>query len=368
MTEINETAQANQKKIVFAIALLLIMALGLFGYWFFFMRGIVYSDDARIDANMVDLAPQVGGVITQVNFNEGDLVKKDQVMFELDKNLLQAALTKAEADVASAQAALAAAQAQYDKALHGPLADEIRIAQTAVEKAAAEKQLADMNWSRAKVLFDQQALSAADRDREKTTWELAKWKYEEALERLNLLKKGTRSEDISAAKAALDAKKADLNSAKARLEQTRINVEYSAVLSPFPGVIVRRWRDPGATVAAGTPILTLLDPATLHVAANIDEKNLDKIEVGDTVDISVDAYPNLRLTGHVEKILRATNSQFSLIPSEGTSGTFIKVAQRVPLRITFDNPSDLPLGPGLSVEVRIHSHSNSQQKLAKLHE
>ncbi len=138
------------------------------------MRGIVFSDDARIDGNLVDIAPQVGGVITQVNFNEGDLVEKDQVMFELDKKLLQAAMTKAEADVVSARAVLAAAQAQYNKALNGPLADEIRIAQTAVEKAAAEKQLADINWSRAKVLFDQQALSAADRDREKTAWEITR--------------------------------------------------------------------------------------------------------------------------------------------------------------------------------------------------
>jgi len=97
----------------------------------------------------------------------------------------------------------------------------------------------------------------------------------------------------------------------------------------------------------------VMDPSTLHVAANIKEKALDKIAVGDEVIISIDAYPGVRLTGRVTSILRATNSQFSLIPAEGVSGTYIKVAQRVPLRIAVEVPPDLEVGPGLSVEVRI---------------
>jgi multidrug resistance efflux pump len=93
----------------------------------------------------------------------------------------------------------------------------------------------------------------------------------------------------------------------------------------------------------------------LRVDANIEEKYLQDIAIGDKVDISVDAYPALHLQGRLMQILRATNSEFSLIPAEGVSGTFIKVTQRVPLRISVTAPADLPLGPGLSVEVRIYS-------------
>jgi multidrug resistance efflux pump len=104
---------------------------------------------------------------------------------------------------------------------------------------------------------------------------------------------------------------------------------------------------------ASQPIISVFDPATLRVDANIEEKYLHDVAIGDEVEISVDAYPSLRLQGRVAEILRATNSQFSLIPAEGVSGTFIKVTQRIPLRVTVSAPADLALGPGLSVDLKI---------------
>lgn len=106
-------------------------------------------------------------------------------------------------------------------------------------------------------------------------------------------------------------------------------------------------------------MVSVFDPATLRVDANIEEKYLNEVAVGNRVDVEVDAYPKLRLTGRVAEILRTTNSQFSLIPAEGVSGTFIKVTQRVPLRIAIQAPPGLHLGPGLSAEVRIHRGSSA---------
>jgi len=110
---------------------------------------------------------------------------------------------------------------------------------------------------------------------------------------------------------------------------------------------------------ASQPVISMFDPATLRVDANIEEKYLHDVAVGDEADISVDAYPALQLKGRVTEILRATNSEFSLIPAEGVSGTFIKVTQRVPLRIAVAAPPDLALGPGLSVEVKIRIGSTA---------
>jgi multidrug resistance efflux pump len=112
-------------------------------------------------------------------------------------------------------------------------------------------------------------------------------------------------------------------------------------------------------VIVGRPVLTLFNPSTMHISANIEEKNIGKIAVGNVVDISVDAYPDLKLKGWVEKIITATNSRFSLIPAEGTSGIYVKVNQRVPIRITVEIPTGLNLGPGLSVEVNIHISKHS---------
>ena len=180
----------------------------------------------------------------------------------------------------------------------------------------------------------------------------------EAEARLKLLRSGTRTEDLAAAKAQVDSAKARLSAATAAVAQAKVNIERCTIKAPFAGIVAREWRQRGATVAPGTPVLTLLDPATLHVAANIDERDLDQVQPGDAVAISVDAFRNVQLHGHVETILRATNSKFGLIPSEGVSGTFIKVTQRVPLRITLEGlPPDLELSPGLSVEVRIRADS-----------
>ena len=100
----------------------------------------------------------------------------------------------------------------------------------------------------------------------------------------------------------------------------------------------------------------------MNVSANIEEKNIGRIAVGDRVEIEIDAYPDVTLTGKVAKILRATNSQFSLIPAEGSSGTFIKVAQRVPVKIALDSQPDLNLGPGLSAVIKIFTAEYENRK------
>jgi membrane fusion protein (multidrug efflux system) len=341
-------------QISLAVGILLTLAAAGFIYWLAVVRGTVYSDDARIDGDLVDMAAQVSGTLMEIKVHEGEHVTQGQVLFNLDQRALEASAAKAQADLESAQAGFNMAQAQYDKAENGPMADEIRAVQALEQKAQAQLELAEVEWSRMKNLYDKGEASTSERDRVRATWESAHQSFQEAKSRLALLRAGTRAEDMAAAKANLEQKQAALDAAKATLNQVKINLDYAEVKAPFNGVVVRRWRDPGAMLAPGTPVLTLLNPATLHVRANVEEKNLAKIELDDPVDISIDAFPRLRLRGRVYQILQATNSQFSLVPSEGVSGTFIKVAQRVPILISLSAPSDLDLGPGLSVEVRIH--------------
>ncbi len=168
-----------------------------------------------------------------------------------------------------------------------------------------------------------------------------------------MLREGSRVEDIAAAKADLELAKSRVVEATAAVEDARADLAHCFVKAPFDGWVVRRWLDPGAITPPGQPVVTVFDPSTLRVDANIEEKYLHQVHIGDEADITVDAFPQLKLKGRVTEILRATNSQFSLIPAEGVSGTFIKVTQRVPLRIAVSAPAELPLGPGLSVAVKI---------------
>ncbi len=362
MNEKQQVRKGGWKRIIVAVLILLVLSAGTFAYWDIYMRGIVSTDDARFSGQLLDLSSQISGTMINVLVNEGDPVKKDQPLFSLDKRSLEANLEKAKAMVASERIALAVAETQFEKLSHGARPEEIEMAEAAERRAAAQARLAAADWNRVKNLNDTHVLTESDRDKIKTAAEAAKHAQEEAQTRLNLLIKGTRVEDLKMAQSTIQLHRAQLKAAEAAVNLAEVNLKYADVYAPFDGVVVRRWQDPGALVPSGRPVLTLLDPSSLKVSANIEEKNIGRIAVGDRVEINIDAYPDITLTGKVEKILRATNSQFSLIPAEGSSGTFIKVAQRVPIKIVLDSQPDLNLGPGLSAEIKIFTAEFEKRK------
>jgi membrane fusion protein (multidrug efflux system) len=347
------------QRILLGICALAVIAACVFGYWYLFMRGIVYSDDARLSGHLVDLAPEINGRLIEVAVHEGQFMHKGAIVFRLDPAIPHAALNQAEASLISAKANLASNEALYQKALNGNRPEEIKAAEATVKRLQNEEELARLDFERNQVLFKRNTVSQDNLDRARTAYESAQQSRENAVQNLILLQQGSRKEDIAAAKAAVELARSRVTEAEAAVESARGNLARCIVKAPFDGWGVRRWLDPGAMPLASQPVVSMFDPSTLRVDANIEEKYLHDVAIGDKVDISVDAYPALHLRGRLTQILRATNSEFSLIPAEGVSGTFIKVTQRVPLRISVTAPADLPLGPGLSVEVRIHSGTST---------
>jgi len=365
VNELSEIPRRGRWRIALAVLVLLLAAAVAGGYWYFHLRGVVFTDDARLAGQLLDLAPQIGGQLAAVNFDTGQSVLQGQVVFVLGKDPFEAAVRRADAAAAAARAGLRMARAQYEKVLKGPRAQEISIAQANLEHAMEQERLATAEWNRIKNLARDQVVSGSARDKAETTWQASSQARIVAQKQLDLLLEGARSEDVASAKSNVDLQQAQLGAAEAALNQARLNLDYTEIHAPFSGVVVRRWQDPGAILSAGRPVVTLLDPATLHVNANIEEKSLYRVAVGDPVEVSIDAYPRIPLKGRLSKILRATNSQFSLIPSEGASGTFIKVAQRVPIEVELTSlPKDLPIGPGLSVELRILTRSHAAAQAA----
>lgn len=343
------------RRILAGVVVLLILGGASLGYWMLFVRGKVTTDDARFSGRMVDVSPQVPGQIDKILVQEGDRVTKGQLLFTLDKSSLEAHVAEAKAAVATATVGVDLARDQMQKAVHGPRKAEIAASRATEQRLAAQLDLAKSNWERSQNLFSQNASTKAVLDRSRAQYESAKAAHQQAVQGLRLLEQGTRSEDIDAAHTAVKVAEAKVAQARASLDAALVAVGHTSVAAPFDGVVVRRWLEPGSATAPGRSVLTVFDPSTLRVDANIDEKNLHDVKVGDKVDIDVDAYPDLHLEGEVSQILQATNSEFSLIPAEGVSGTFIKVAQRIPLRVRLLNPpKDRLVGPGLSVELTIH--------------
>jgi len=354
----------RRQRVLLGIAILLVIAVGVYGYWFLYMRGIVFTDDARFAGHLVDLAPEINGTIIDVPVHEGQSVRRGTIVFELDPAILQAALNQAEAALISGRASLASSEAKYEKTVNGSRPEEIKAAEAIARRFQNEEELARLNLERTQTLYKQGTTSQDDLDRARTACESARQSRENAVQNLALLQQGSRREDIDAARADMELARSRVTEASAAADVARSNLARAIVKAPFDGWVVRRWLDPGAMPLASQPVISMFDPATLHVDANIEEKYLHDVATGDTVDISVDAYPALHLKGRVTEILRATNSEFSLIPAEGVSGTFIKVTQRIPLRISVSAPPDLAIGPGLSVEVSIHSGSAASSRPA----
>jgi len=347
--------ERRRRRILAGIGAVAAIGAGVLLYWLLFMRGIVYTDDARFAGHLVDVAPEVNGRVIEVAVHEGQFARRGALLFRLDPAIAQARLDQAEALLVSARANLASSVAIYERTLNGSRPEEIKAGAATARRLEDEEAMARLDYDRAEALFKGSAVSQGDLDRARTAYLSASQSRENAAQNLILLQKGPRSEDVAAAKAAAELAGSRVKEAQAAAANAASDLERCTVRAPFDGWVVRRWLDPGAMPLAAQPVLSMFDPASLRVDANIEEKDLHDVAVGDVADISVDAYPSLRLHGRVTEILRAVNSEFSLIPAEGVSGTFIKVTQRVPLRLAVTAPPDLAIGPGLSVEVRIHS-------------
>jgi len=360
--------ERRRRGILYGLITVAVIAAGVFGYWFLFMRGIVYTDDARFAGHLVDLAPEINGRVISVDVHEGQFIRKGTLIFRLDPAIPQAAMNQAEAALVSAKAALASNEALYAKAVNGSRPEEIRAAEATDRDLQSREEMARLEFERVEKLFRQGTVAQDDLDRARTAYESARQARENARQNLILLEQGSRKEDIAAAQAAVELARSRVAEATAAVDSARGDLARCTVRAPFDGWVVRRWLDPGSMPLAAQPVVSMFDPATLRVDANIEEKYLHDVAIGDRVDIAVDAFPALHLEGRVTEILRAANSEFSLIPAEGVSGTFIKVTQRVPLRVAVTAPPELAIGPGLSVELRIHAGTAAAPAAAVAHD
>ncbi len=351
----------RQRGLRHALIGLAVATLAIAIYWFLFMYGIVFTDDARLAGTVTDVSPQVAGLLQTLKAHEGEWVKADETLFTLDDGLYRAAAERAEAALAVAEANLAVAEANRDKTENGSRPEEIRAAEAEAARLQAQFAQAESDWRRIRSLADSGVVTPAARDQAQTNLETARQSLARARENLDLLRHGARAEDKAAAMAAVAQARAQVTAARAALASAKLDLAHCTITAPFSGWVVRRWQEEGVMLAAGRPVLSVFDPASLRVDANIEERDLYRVAEGDRAELEIDGFPQLKLTGRVERMLRATNSQFSLIPSEGVSGTYIKVTQRVPLRLSAPFPQKLALGPGLSVEVWIRCGTGGEK-------
>ena len=326
------------------IALAGFAAIGVGVAWWLEARDYESTDDAFIDAHMVRVAPQVTGRVAVVPVDDNQAVAAGQLLVKIDPAPLRAKLDQAEANQANATGLLAQARAQ--QVVVEANADQAR-AQVGVAEANATNAMAGLKRSQSlivKMAVSQQALDDAVAAARRTAAALiAAQKGLEAAEA-----------QFGVTKSQIETAEAALRSAAAQAEQARLDLSYTEVTASEAGTIAHKNVSPGDYVQIGQNLIALV-PLKIWITANFKETQLDLMRAGQPVEIRIDAYPGQTFHGHVDSFQRGSGPAFSLLPPENATGNFVKVVQRVPVKIVFDDPPDQgrPLGPGMSVVPRV---------------
>jgi membrane fusion protein (multidrug efflux system) len=303
--------------------------------WFYLSSGRYEStDNASLQTGLVAISPSIAGRVTAVEVHENQHVKKGDVLFRIESDTYLASVRQAEADLADARSSVGSLQADYQEA------------QSDISAAEARYDFSRSEAARQRSLLREGISSRAQADQADTNVRTAR----EAIAAAR-----AKAESLS---ARLPGNSADaqpaVQSAAAKLNQARIGLAYTVVRAPQDGVVTRvNQLQVGNYVQPGRPVF-MMTGLTFWVQANFKEDQLSHMRVGQPAKVTVDAFPDRPLKGHVQSFSPGTGSSFSVLPAENATGNWVKVVQRLPVQVSIDDaPRDLPLSAGLSANVEV---------------
>jgi len=334
-----DAAETPPKRRFGKLALMLAVPLALIAggvfYWLS-QQGQVSTDNAYVKQDKVSVSAQVGGTIVEVLVKENQLVHAGDLLFRIDPEPFRIELAEADADIATAQADLTALSS--DAALSG------------ADIAAAREDIAfsEATLARQKALWERGFTTKADYD-------AAQHAVAQARESLRLAEAQQREAKAKLANgAAVPGRNPRIAAAEARRAAALLDLSRSEVHAPMDGRVSQTDRlQIGQQAITDLPMLTLVGLQGTYIEANFKETELADMKVGQPAEIRLDAYPGVKLKGHVASIGAGTNSEFSILPAQNASANWVKVTQRVPVRVAIDQKSPRELIAGLSVDVTV---------------
>jgi membrane fusion protein (multidrug efflux system) len=327
---------------------LLMVAVGA-GYWYY-IHIFVSTDDAYVSGHVTVVSPRVKGRVIRVLVDNNYFVEPGQVLVELDPTDFEVAVHQAEANLNRLRQEMAQ---DYVK---------VATARAKVGQAEANFKQAGIDQRRYANLYERRVIPKQTLDRVDTRYRVDQAVLAQA------------SHELSEALAALGGstslpieEQPAIKEAKARLKQARLNLEYTRVRADVKGYITKRQVNPGTWAVDGQPLMILvpLDYPELWVQANYKETELTNVYIGQPAEVKVDTYPGTKFVGRVDSIMAGTGSAFSLLPPENATGNWVKVVQRIPVKIVLSPPfpENKPLRLGMSTEVTIDTRQHTGPRL-----
>jgi membrane fusion protein (multidrug efflux system) len=380
------------------------------GAWLWLTRGRESTDDAQVDAHVTQMAARVGGTVLSVPVSDNQLVEAGAVLVEIDPRDYRIAVERARAELADAEASAIAAQTTVPIAsttASGSVTTaqgSVTQAQSAVSAGQREVEAAQARAAAARARQREAAANAtkASRDVERLKGllskdEISQQQYDAAAAAAEVARAGadlataqiaeadaairvaesrlaqarageqqahaalstaqTGPEQVTATKARAAAAQARVQQMKAMLAQAEANLEYTAVKAPSRGIVSKKAINVGQVIQPGQPLLAIVEIDHVWITANFKETQLRDMRPGQAVNVDVDAYGGREFRGKVDSIAAATGARFSLLPPENATGNFVKVVQRVPVKIVLDGGQDAEhlLRPGMSVVPTVYT-------------
>jgi membrane fusion protein (multidrug efflux system) len=394
-TERSEKPQQKSRRRFIIIGVVMVLIVGALLFWW---RSTFYedTDDAQINGHLIQISSRIAGQVIKIDVDENQFVEKGAEIAQLDPRDFQVAVDQDQANLQAAEAAYEAAKVNVPitgintgSTLRSTSSDvEGAQAQVAASKqqlqgALAQIAQADANYTKAKLDLERytplvqkdviskqqfdQAVATADADKAaldnaKANEAAARAQVKVSEERVKQAIAQFQSaqsapQQLQAQKAKADQAAAQVEQARAQLEQAKLNLSYTKIVAPEAGIITRKSVEINQNVSVGQNLLTLVSLDDIWITANFKETQLREMRAGQAVTLTVDAYGGRKYDAKVTQIGGATGSVLSLFPPENATGNYVKVVQRVPVRIDLVNPkdenSDHLLRPGLSVEPKV---------------
>ncbi|MGI8952574.1 MAG: HlyD family secretion protein [Chitinophagaceae bacterium] len=340
-----ETEPKKKKSFLRFIIIGIILVAGIiYGYIkISFMLTHETTDNAQVETQITPVLPRVSGYIKTIAVNDYDSVKTGQLVVELDDAELQAQLAQMQADYNASLADIANAKASLNNTVVSLGSNKGNISLSDVRVKQAQE-----DYQRNQNLFADQAITKQQLDN-------SKYALDQAMQQYNNSESdyGTASSRIQVAKTSIQKAEASLEVKKALIEQQKLKISYTKIYAPQGGKIGKKNVSPGQFVQAGTPLFSIVNDSTYWVVANFKETQIKKFHPGMQAEIELDAYPDSSLKGNIESVSEATGARFSLLPPDNASGNFVKVTQRIPVKIDIQNVEKYKniLRDGLSVTV-----------------
>jgi membrane fusion protein, multidrug efflux system len=355
----------GRKFITFLIVAAIVLGFGYAGssYWLA-NRDIETTDDSYTDGRAITIAPEVSGKVVSLDVTDNEFVREGQPLihigdrqYQIDRESAEGSLAAARAQLAALQYAAEVARKNFPAALKQAQAQlDAAKAALAANKAVLAKAEADYKRQQG---LPRQATTQQEVDAATSAWrqaqaQVAQGEAQIAQGEAQVAQAEPVKQRIGQAEAQVQDTQGQVEQAQARLDQALLNIERCIVRAPQDGWITKRNAEKGSYVSPGQPLLSIVSPE-VWITANFKESQLDLMRPGQPVTIEVDAYPSLHLEGHVDSVQLGSGSKFTAFPPENATGNFVKIVQRIPVKIVIDKGLDpkLPLPLGLSVDPRV---------------